>query len=285
MMNKLFRNKSWIAVVALLIFASCEVDQFEAVPLSSISVTNSAPGSPTVDVLVDGLVTSTNRLAYRTTSASKPGSSLIYLPLSAGERKITASPDTGKTAVAEVNMNFERGGIYSTFLYDTLVGGKLKALTLKDNLTLPATGSVHVRFLHLAPKAGPLDITFVRGTLYDDTTASSTSPARTFVPTDSVTISNRTYAGATPDAAVLGAFTPAAGSNGAAIARSLGFANVAAGSRNNRFRVKVKTAGTQTVLASIETTTLTLTAGKIYTFYVTGTAQNAPLTLNMMTNY
>ena len=278
-------NILWLACLSVCALTACREDRFEVTPLSSLSVTNAAPGSPALDLLVDGKLTNTNRLAYRTTSASKSGSSLVYLPVSAGERNIKLSADTGKTNIAELSMPFNLGGIYSMFLYDSVVSGKVKVLTLKDDLTLPTGTNVHVRFVHLAPNAGPLDVTLVRGTLYDDTTLSPTTPVRSFVATDSITISNKAYVGNNPDAAVIAAFMPVTGSTGTSIVRAKGIANVAAASRNNRYQIKVKTAGTQNVLTRIETATFTLTTGKIYTIYVSGTAANTPLAASVITHY
>lgn len=286
MMHKKLFNIICVTSISIFGLVACEADKFETEPLSSLSVTHAAAGAPALDLLVDGKITTANRLAFRTTSISKSGSALVYLPVISGDRSLKFTADTGKSNLAELNMPFNLGGIYSIFLYDTVVAGKVKLLTLSDNLTLPTGINTHFRFLPLAPNAGPLDMTLVRGTLYDDTTLSPTSPIRSFVPSDSVTVSNKTYVGTNPDVNALSAFTPIAGSSGiSAIPKSKGFANLPAASKNNRYQIKIKTAGTQNVLTRIETATFSLTTGKIYTIYVSGTAQNTSLSASVINHY
>ena len=242
-------NKS--AFVPLFIFSSvcflsaCKADRFQAQPLASFSVTHAAPGGPAVDVVVDGQVTSVSRLNFGNTTISKTGSALIYLPASTGTRNIKISTDSGKTSAIETNFSFETGKIYSFFAMDTVLNAKLKALQLTDDLTLPAAGMAHVRFLHLAPTSAPVDVTMTRGT-------------------DSVTMPTMSYVGtlANPNIAALSKFTP-----------------IPAGT----YTIKVKTAGTQTVLAQSAATALG--AVKIYTFYAKGGAKSQPLSVSTMINY
>lgn len=234
-----------LSIISVYIMSACKADRFEGSPLSSFSVTHAAPGGSVVDVLVDGQVTSVNRLSFGNTTISKSGSALIYLPAATGSRNIKVSTDSGKTSLIDVSVPFETGKIYSFFAMDTLVSSKLKVLRVNDDLTLPAAGMAHVRFLHMAPVSGAVDIVMTRGT-------------------DSITMANMTYIGAqaTPDINVLSKFTP-----------------VPSGS----YIVKVKTAGTQTVLT--QTAAITLGAVKIYTFYAKGGAKSLPLTISTITNY
>jgi hypothetical protein len=116
----------------------------------------------------------------------------------------------------------------------------LRAVQLTDDLTVPSDTTVHVRFLHLAPLAPAVDITLVR-----------TSPKL-----DSVTIRNRAYIGATPNASALSAFTPIPG--------------------GTAYTLKVKAAGTQTVVATFSLGTA-LTSRRIVTLVATGTARGQAL--------
>lgn len=139
----------------------------------------------------------------------------------------------------------ELGKIYSFFAIDTVLNSKLKVLQLTDDLTLPASGMAHVRFLHLAPVSAAIDVTMTRGT-------------------DSVTMSNMSYVGAqaSPNTATLAKFTPIP---------------------SGTYTIKVKAAGTQTVLAQSAATSLG--AVKIYTFYAKGGAKSQPLSVSTIINY
>jgi hypothetical protein len=277
----------YISGISALLLTACDPDTFEPEGIGSFSVTNAAPGSPTVDVLVDGQVTSTARLTYGTTTITQSGSAQVYLPILAGAHNINISVDTGKTSLTQISHQAETGKIHSFFLYDSIVNNSApKVLKLTDDLTLPTGANGHVRFLNLAPNSGPLDVTLVRGTVYDSiVTASPQTTARVFVPADSITLSNRAFIGPNPDANALAMFTPFNGSTGAAIAVATGFSAVPAANRSNRYQIKVKTAGTQTVRASITTATTTLTSGRIFTIYTSGTARNQPLGVFLIANY
>jgi hypothetical protein len=41
----------------------------------------------------------------------------------------------------------------------------IEALVLEDNLTSPASGKAHIRFIHLSPDAPAVDITLTNGTV------------------------------------------------------------------------------------------------------------------------
>lgn len=233
----------YVSGISALLLTACDPDTFQPEGIGSFSVTNAAPGSPTVDVVVDGQVTSPARLNYGNTTISQSGSTQIYLPVLAGTHDIKISVDTGKTFLAQIPHQAETGKIHSFFVFDTVTNNALKVLRLDDDLTLPATGNAHIRALHLAPRTGAVDVTFTRGT-------------------DSVTFSNLTYAGTgTPNVTELSRFRP-----------------VPAGS----YTVKVKNAGTQTVVLQAAATIAT---GRIYTFYARGGARNQALSVGSMANY
>ena len=52
---------------------------------------------------------------------------------------------------------------YSVFAINTVAN--LTPLVLEDNLTTPAEGKAHVRFIHLSPNAPAVDITLMDGTM------------------------------------------------------------------------------------------------------------------------
>jgi hypothetical protein len=177
----------------------------------------------------------------------------------AGTRSLEIRPaNTPSQKLFTSAITFDQAQNYSVFIYDTLntATGQFKLLRLTDNLTPPTdTTQSKVRFLHLAPNAPAVDVTFVRlnGT----------------VEADSVTFANQTYVG-------LGAPNEATLSN---------FTNI----RGGLYRVRVKAAGTGNVLATINNSTATnflnFAQGKGYTVFVSGTAKGQPLALRSVRHF
>ncbi len=235
--------------------ASCKKKTDEALDLnpdanSSALFVHAAPVAatpppPSLDIVVDGIVANgSRRLSYGISSlGGGAGNGGAYMPFLRGTRNIKISPDSGRTNVIEANLDFAANAAYSIIAYDTLATptSKLRVVRLNDNLTPPASGVTHVRFVHAAPNAPAVDITFLRS-----------SPTL-----DSVTITNRSYLGATPNADALSAFTPVP---------------------SGTYTIRIKAAGTQNLIASINPGNIILT-GRIYTFYAIGTAQGRALSV------
>jgi hypothetical protein len=228
--------------------SACEKATIEVEQFSSVGLINASPGAAAVDLLVDGLIVTPGRVAYLGASATKSGASTIYMPMRVGSRALKATVDTGKTSYYDYNIDGVAGGLYSTFLYDSLSGGKTKGFTLKDDLTLPTGTNTHVRFLHLAPNAPAVDVTLLRTSV---------------TPNDSVTITNRSFVGASPNTTTLAVFSPIPGGT---------------------YTARVKLAGTQTVVATVPLTT-TLVSGRIVTLYASGTAAGQPLAVRAVRNF
>jgi hypothetical protein len=219
---------------------------------SSAAFINASPGSPSMAVYGDTIIQVSTALAYRGSTG--------YLSFSPGTRNIEVRSATDLvtkfyTAPAEFASNSA-----STFVvYDTQTTASktLKVVRLTDDLnTLPAPGTMKFRFLNLAIKQGPIDVTFVRN--------SSAGAA-----IDSLTIVNQTYIGATPNAAALSAFSGTL---------PLGFS----------YSIKFKTPGTQSVLASATLSLGNFTAAPFslfYTFFAAGTAVGQPLAVGAFRNY
>ena len=245
-----------LTIGAGLLFASCEKQALELTAQSSATVAfiQAAPGAPTVDVLVDDLLANgSRRLTFGTVSAGGGvGNGGAYMPITPGSRTIKVSPDSGKTNLINTSFQFDAAKAYTVAVYDTLLASgtpALRAVQLTDDLTVPTGTNVHVRFLHLAPLAPAVDITLLR--------TSVTTP-------DSVTLTNRTYLGASPNAAALSAFAPIPG--------------------GTAYTLKVKLAGTQTVVASFNLGT-TLSSGRIVTLAAIGTARGVALGAMALRHY
>jgi hypothetical protein len=76
--------------------------------------------------------------------------------------------------------------------------------------------------------------------------------------------------------------TTITGSTGVAIAKTPLVANVPAFNRNNRTMIKLKLAGTQTVVYQ---TAVTLLPGRIYTLYARGNVKGQSLGVSVFQNY
>ena len=255
MMKKIFA----IALISFAFLPACKKAFEQPADWSSVAVIQASPTAATaptdtLQVFIDtGSKYNSTGLTYNTNST--------YLPVLAGNKPVNIRRGTTNTSsnyVSTFNYNFERGGTYSFFVYDTTASstGQAKVLRLKDDLTLPASGTSKVRFLHLAPNGPAVDVTLVRTSV---------------TPNDSVTISNKSYIGASPDEGALAAFT--------AIPRGV-------------YTARVKALGTQTVVLSTTTTLLTATAagadvneGRIVTLYAIGTAKGRPLAVSAFRNY
>ena len=241
--------KKLIQIICGVVLISSTACDKEALKLNdqvnaAFAVIHAAPGAPTVDILVDGLVANgRGRLTYRVISAGGgTGNGGIYMPVETGTRNIKISPDSGKTNVITADLVFPANSASTIVVYDTLAASgppSLRFVQLSDDLSAPTGTNTHIRFLHLAPLAPPVDVTLVRG-----------------ANVDSVTLTNRSYLGASPNAAALSTFTPITG--------------------GSAYTYKIKLAGTQTVVNSGSLTT-NLTAGRIVTISAVGSAKGQAL--------
>jgi len=243
------------ALATIAIFTSCKEEFEQPADYSSFSVihaspTPATPPADTLNVYVGTSKYTSTGITYLATSFGP------YLPVLSGSKEINIRRKTTDSTlyVNSFEYNFERGGIYSFYVYDTTSSatGQAKVLKLKDDLTLPVNTNSHVRFLHLAPTAAAVDVTLLRTSV---------------TPNDSVTISNKAYVGATPDEAALAAFT--------VVPRGV-------------YTAKIKAAGTQNVLTTVAADMsrgTAITEGGIFTLYVSGTAKGRPLAGRLVRNY
>ncbi|TAF54377.1 MAG: DUF4397 domain-containing protein [Sphingobacteriia bacterium] len=226
-----------------MVLASCGKENEFSNDFASVVVLNASPnatGTAAMHVYVDTLIKTGSALGYRANSG--------YLGVLPGTRLIETRSVTNAT-IKYVNRSIEFANRTASTLvvYDTLATatGTLRSVVIPDDLSLPAANTVKARFLHLAQNAPAVDITLVRTNV---------------VTPDSVTLTNRTYIGNSP--------------NGAALAP---FAAIPLGT----YTIRVKAAGTQTVV--LQTTGVALNAvNGIYTLYAAGTAAGAPLTANAL---
>ena len=143
-----------LAVTVAALATSCRLNDNPAAPFvkARVMAVHASPDAPAVDLLVDGAVAGTG-LAY-------PGNT-GYLPVKSGTRNFKINVSGTSTTVINANLPLSPGASYSVFAVDSV--SKISALVLTDDLTKPAAGKAHVRFVHLSPNAPAVDVAVTSG--------------------------------------------------------------------------------------------------------------------------
>jgi len=163
-------NSYKVLVLAILtftsfsVFSGCSDDETVTPPPATVNprttVTHASPNAPNVDILVGETVVATN-VPYL--------ASLPYTSLNVGNSRIRVNVTGTSTTVIDATLPFADGANYSIFAIDSV--NKISALRVDDNLTAPASGNSHVRFIHLSPNAPAVDIAVTGGpVLFSDYT-------------------------------------------------------------------------------------------------------------------
>ena len=126
-----------------------------------------SPDAPAVDVLVD------NRTVERDLEL---GDVTEYRAVPAGERQITirAANDTSRV-VFQGELNLEAGTNYTIAAAGEIAENateRFRPIALTEDPQVPSGGNASVRFVHLSPDAGPVDVTVneTGRVLYDNAT-------------------------------------------------------------------------------------------------------------------
>ena len=125
-----------------------------AVGTANVMVIHASPDAPGVDLLVDDAVAGTN-LEFPDNTG--------YLPVAAGMHNIKVNVTNTATTVIEADLDFIKDKNYSVFAVDSVAN--IGAMVIEDDLSTPAAGFAHVRFIHLSPNAPAVDITLTDGTV------------------------------------------------------------------------------------------------------------------------
>ena len=155
-----------LAVYSLLIgtisvgFTACSDDEETSTPTptnttAKVQVTHASPDAPGVDLLVDNTKVNTAALEFLGSTA--------YLSVNAGSRNIKVNAAGTSTSVINADVPFVAGKNYSLFAVDSLK--KISAVLVEDDLTAPAAGKAHVRFIHLSPNAPAVDVALAGGSV------------------------------------------------------------------------------------------------------------------------
>ena len=157
MKNKLYKIAAILLASSLLFIGCSDDDDSPTTPVvqnANVKVVHASPDAPGVDLLVDNNVAGTN-LTYPNNTG--------YLAVEAGTRNIKVNVTGTSTTVIQADLPIVGEKNYSVFAVDAVAN--LSPIVIEDDLTSPAAGNSHVRFIHLSPDAPAVDITLTDGTV------------------------------------------------------------------------------------------------------------------------
>ncbi|MFN8294745.1 MAG: DUF4397 domain-containing protein [Chitinophagales bacterium] len=136
--------------LAALTFAlvSCKEETTTTPDTAKVNVVHASPDAPGVDLLVDGTKVNTSALSFPDNTG--------YLTVNAGARNFKVNVSGTSTTVINVTPTLTKNANYTVFAVDSV--SKISPLLLTDDLTAPASGKAHVRFVHLSPNAPAVDV-------------------------------------------------------------------------------------------------------------------------------
>jgi hypothetical protein len=145
-----------IAVLAAFSVTGCGDDDSSnpvaPTPQARVMAVHASPDAPAVDLLVDGAVAGSG-LAYPNSTG--------YLTVAAGTRNVKVNVAGSTTTVINADLPVSAGGNYTVFANGPVAS--IGALVVADDLTAPASGKAHVRFVHLSPDAPAVDVAVTGG--------------------------------------------------------------------------------------------------------------------------
>jgi hypothetical protein len=147
MKTKISILASVILMSSAVLFTSCEKDE-DVHEHANVMVVHASPDAPGVDLLVDGTKKNSAALNFPNNTG--------YLELEAGTRNLKVNVAGTSTTVINADVPFTKDMSYSVFAVDSV--SVISAIVLTDDLTAPAAGNAHVRFIHLSPDAPAVDV-------------------------------------------------------------------------------------------------------------------------------
>ncbi len=154
MTKNIFKTTTLFIAAAIITFSSCTKKNDDTTFYSSLSVTHASPDAPAVDIYIDNSKVTTTPFSFSNTTG--------YLKnLISGKRNIKVNVAGTTTNVINADITFDGNKNYSLFAIDSV--SKLSTILTVDDLTTPAAGKAHVRFIHLSPDAPAVDIAVVGG--------------------------------------------------------------------------------------------------------------------------
>ena len=147
MKTKISILASVILMSSAVLFTSCKKEE-DVHEHANVMVVHASPDAPGVDLLVDGTKKNSAALNFPNNTG--------YLELEAGTRNLKVNVAGTTTTVINADVPFTKDMSYSVFAVDSV--SVISALVLTDDLTAPAAGKAHVRFVHLSPDAPAVDV-------------------------------------------------------------------------------------------------------------------------------
>ncbi len=175
-----------------IFFQSCkEEDPIEPVITNSrVLVLHASPDAPGVDLLVDNVKVNNSALTFPNNTG--------YLTVASGARNFKVNVAGTPTTVIDANATLTADASYTIIAANTVAS--IEPIVLEDNLTAPAAGKAHVRFIHLSPDAPAVDIAVTGGpVLFPNASFKS---ATAFTPVDAGTYSLEARVAGTTNAAL-----------------------------------------------------------------------------------
>ena len=172
-MKKQFLSFTSVALLlSLVMLSSCKKDEEATKNYANVLVTHASPDAPGVDLLISDAKQNTSALNYPLNTG--------YIQVEAGTRNIKVNVAGTPTSVINADLTLEKDKNYSVFAIDSVS-------KLTDDLTAPASGKAHIRFIHLAPNSPQVDFSVVGGSV--DFTNKSFKDYTAFTPVDAGTYS------------------------------------------------------------------------------------------------
>ena len=148
MKNKKLIFASTLFLAAMVLVTSCKEEEMDDHSHANILVTHASPDAPGVDLLVDDSKQNSSALTFPNNTG--------YRQVESGTRNIKVNVTGTSTTVIEANPMLDKDMNYSVFAVDSV--SKISAVVTTDDLTAPAAGKAHVRFIHLSPNAPAVDV-------------------------------------------------------------------------------------------------------------------------------
>ena len=149
MKNKISIFLSTILFASITLFTSCKEDESnDDKSYAKVLVTHASPNALGVDLLVDNSKQNSSALTFPNNTG--------YLQVESGTRNIKVNVTGTSTTVIEANLMLAKDNNYSVIAVDSV--SKISAIVLADDLSAPAAGKAHVRFIHLSPNAPAVDV-------------------------------------------------------------------------------------------------------------------------------
>ena len=142
-----------IVLLAAFTFSSCDKDEDPQPDQARVLVTHASPNAPGVDLLIDNSKVNSSPLSFPNNTG--------YLTINSGIRNIKINVSGTSTSVINADVDFTKDKNYSVFAIDSV--SKISAIVVEDDLTTPASGKAHVRFIHLSPNAPSVDVAVRNG--------------------------------------------------------------------------------------------------------------------------